>query len=91
MCCEPPTPVNLICVVGTTLSPDVVSPVKGMDTSLPVTYLLYWDVTVTVVGIHLRQYPLFPVSVPGGDVGPDTPSFTLPPVVRLFPLVFPSF
>ena len=34
-----------------------------------------WDGTVTVVGMHLREYPLFPVSVRGGDVGPGEPWF----------------
>ena len=58
-CCEPPDPVNLVCVVDTTLSPFALSSFKGMHTSVPVSYLLYWDGTVTVVWMHLSQYPLF--------------------------------
>ena len=84
----------MVCVVDMTLSPVTLSSVRGIHTSVPVSYLLlYWNGTVTVVGIHLSQYPLFPVSVrDSGDVGPTTPSFTLPPVSILVPsLTFPLF
>ena len=101
VCCEPPDPVNLVFVLVTTLSPVSLSSVTGMDTSVPVTYLLYWDGTDTVVGIHLSQNHLFPVSERQDDVGAGAPSFTLPPVHIPVPslvvyyesltLVFPRF
>ena len=66
-----------------TVSCVLLSSVKNIHESVPVTYLLYLGQYGYCGGINLSQYPLFPVSVRGGDVGPDTPSFTLPPYYLL--------
>ena len=70
--------------VVTTLSPTTLSSDKGIHTSVPMVYLLYWDGTVTVVGIPLRQYPLF-LDRDGGTMWVQSN-----PVPILGPL-FPSF
>ena len=80
VCCTPPLSVNLICLVDTTLSPPSLSSTRDIQTSVPVTYLLYvgrygycgGDESETVSSV-----PGVGTGTRGASVTRGVPSFTL--------------